>query len=135
MTNEKRAKTLGAHHVGLTVSDLRSARRFFEEVLGFALLAEDDSYPSAFVTDGVTLITLWQVEDPSHCRPFDRRRNVGLHHLALRVEPQSLKELARAIAAHNGAELEFRPEPLDSTELSHMMCRIPGGPRLELVAA
>ena len=131
----RRPVTRGVHHVGLTVSDLEGARAFFERVLGFSVVAERLDYPAVFVSDGVTLITLWRVEDPEACAPFDRRRNVGLHHLALRVPPAQLPELSRRISDHPGAELEFAPESLGTTGLSHMMCRIPGGPRLELVGA
>ena len=74
----RRPVTRGVHHVGLTVSDLEGARAFFEGVLGFSVVAERLDYPAVFVSDGVTLITLWRVEDPEACAPFDRRRNVGL---------------------------------------------------------
>ena len=40
-------------------------------------------YPAVFVGDGLTRITLWQIKDPVTAAPFDRRRNIGLHHLAL----------------------------------------------------
>lgn len=129
------AITRGVHHVGLTVSDLEGARAFFESVLGFSVVAERLDYPAVFVSDGVTLITLWRVEDPDACTPFDRRKNVGLHHLALRVPPERLSELSRRVSDYPGAELEFAPESLGSTGLTHMMCRIPGGPRVELVGA
>lgn len=119
--------------MGLTVSDLDGARAFFVSVLGFSVVAERLDYPAVFVSDGVTLITLWRVEDPKACTPFDRRKNVGLHHLALRVPPDRLRELSRRISEYPGAELEFAPESLGSTGLTHMMCRIPGGPRVELV--
>lgn len=77
--------TRDVHHVGLTVPDLEAARRFFVDELGYAVRAEKPEYPAVFVSDGTTLITLWQAEDPEHAVPFDRRRNVGLHHLAIAV--------------------------------------------------
>ena len=126
--------TLGVHHVGLSVSDLPKARAFFETGLGYRLVAERPAYPAAMVTDGKTMLTLWQVEDPTTCTPFDRRRNVGLHHVALLVANVEALELVhqRIIAA--GAQIEFAPEPLASANAKHMMCTIPGGPRVEFIA-
>ena len=77
--------TIGVDHVGLAVKNLESARRFFCECLGWKLVGENQSYPASFVSDGNGIVTLWQVEDSEKCVPFDRRRNVGLHHLALKV--------------------------------------------------
>lgn len=74
--------TIGVDHVGLAVKNLESARRFFCECLGWKLVGENQSYPASFVSDGNGIVTLWQVEDSEKCVPFDRRRNVGLHHLA-----------------------------------------------------
>jgi catechol 2,3-dioxygenase-like lactoylglutathione lyase family enzyme len=75
--------TRGLHHLGLTVSDLAAARAFFMDALNFKLVAEDPAYPAAFVTDGITMITLWAAEEGA--APFDRRRQVGLHHAAFMI--------------------------------------------------
>ncbi|MDJ0759469.1 MAG: VOC family protein [Woeseiaceae bacterium] len=129
-------KTKGAHHVGLTVPSLADARTFFEDALGFQLVGEVPDYPAAFVSDGSIMITLWQAEEPSTATPFDRRRNIGLHHLALSVDsPENLKRLADELGLREDTEIEFEPEALGSTGLRHMMCRIPGNIRLELVAS
>ena len=79
------ARTRGAHHVGLTVPDVEAARRFFVEALGFDTVGGRPDYPAAFVSDGTLMITLWRAADPDTATPFDRRANLGLHHLALRV--------------------------------------------------
>ena len=130
------ARTLGAHHVGLTVPDIDAARRFFEEVLGFGVVGEKPDYPAVFVSDGTTMITLWRAEDPANATPFDRRRNVGLHHLALRVaDHATLDDLGAAIAVREDASVEFPPEALGTGGARHMMLAIPGGIRLELIAA
>ena len=93
-------------------------------------------YPAVFLTDGQTMITLWQAEDPSSATPFDRRRNIGLHHFALRVGSlDALKSLANELGARDDTEIEFEPEALGDTGIRHMMCRIPGNIRLELIAA
>ncbi len=133
---ETKARTQGAHHIGLTVADLASATSFFTDALGYVQVGENADYPAVFVSDGSIMITLWQAEDPAHALPFDRRRNIGLHHLALRVEsPESLARLHQELADRPDTEIEFSPEALGSSGLRHMMCRIPGNIRLELIAA
>ncbi len=130
------SKTQGAHHVGLTVPSLAEARRFFIDALDFEQVGEVPDYPAAFVSDGTVMITLWQAEDPSTATAFDRRRNIGLHHLALRVgSSEALGALARELGARDDTDIEFEPEGLGSTGIRHMMCRIPGNIRLELIAA
>lgn len=129
-------RTAGAHHVGLTVPDLNAAKTFFIEGLGFEQVGEAPAYPAAFVADGTVMITLWQAEDPDHAVPFDRRRNIGLHHLALRVaDNDALNSLHGDLARRSDVTIEFAPEQLGGTPLRHMMCRIPGGIRVEFIAA
>jgi catechol 2,3-dioxygenase-like lactoylglutathione lyase family enzyme len=76
--------TSGIHHLGLTVPDV-AASRFFVDALGFQKVAERPEYPAIFVSDGSVMLTLWQAEEPQRAVPFDRRKNIGLHHFALRV--------------------------------------------------
>lgn len=65
---------------------------------------------------------------------FDRRANVGLHHLAPEIESETkLVELADKVAAWPGVTIEFMPEPLGSGPRKHMMFAEPGGIRLELI--
>lgn len=129
------ALTQGAHHVGLTVPDLAAAREFFTARLGFRQVGEIPEYPAVFVTDGHTLITLWRAENPASAVPFDRRKNIGLHHLALRVAgTEALAEAHRRLVDAPGVEIEFAPQPLGDGGTRHMMCRIPGGVRVELIA-
>jgi len=130
------AKTQGVHHVGLTVPNLAEARAFFQDALGFEPVGEVPDYPAAFVSDGNIMITLWQAEDPAAATPFDRRRNIGLHHLALRVASEdALRVLCDELGTRNDTEIEFEPEALGETGIRHMMCRIPGNIRLEFIAA
>ena len=129
------ARTQGIHHVGLTVSDLAATRAFFEGALGFEAVGEVPHYPAVFPSDGSVLITLWQAEDPASATPFDRRRNVGLHHLALRVaDPAALVAFYGELAARGDVAVEFAPEPLGGGPTQHMRSAIPGGIRLELIA-
>ncbi len=130
------ARTIGAHHVGLTVPDLAAARTFFVDALGFSQVGEVPDYPAVFLSDGAIMITLWQAEDPASAVAFDRRNNVGLHHLALRVaDDAELQRLGGELGARDDTDVEFEPEGLGNSGLRHMMCRIPGNIRLELIAA
>ncbi len=92
-------------------------------------------YPAVFVGDGAVMITLWQVNDPSQAVPFDRTRNIGLHHLALAVEsPTALDTLYERLRGVADVEMEFAPELLGGGPTRHMMVRIPGGIRVEFIA-
>ena len=81
------------------------------------------------------MITLWQAEDPQAAVPFDRKRVIGLHHLALTVENEvSLKDLHRRLQGRDDVEIEFAPELLGNGPTQHMMSLIPGGIRVEFIA-
>jgi catechol 2,3-dioxygenase-like lactoylglutathione lyase family enzyme len=126
--------TAGVDHVGLSVASLQKSLAFFTGCLHWRVVGERPDYPAAFVSDGQTRVTLWQVEAGRPFVAFDRKRNVGLHHLALRV--RSLEELHRLheqVLAHEGVTTEFSPEPSGSGPRVHFMVREPGGCRLEFV--
>lgn len=129
------AITQGVHHVGLTVPELGSARSFFVDGLGFQQVGEKPDYPAVFLSDATTMITLWQAEDPASAIAFDRRRVIGLHHLALRVsDPAALETLHGQLVGRDDVDIEFAPESLGGGPSQHMMCRIPGNIRLEVIA-
>ncbi len=128
------ALTSGLHHLGLAVSDLEQTTRFFTELLGWSEVSRDASYPRTAVTDGAVRITLWQVDRTRDVQPFDRRRNVGLHHVALAVASlEGLHALHARLSGAPGVQIEFAPEPLAGGPRIHMMCREPGGIRIELI--
>ncbi|WP_426750262.1 VOC family protein [Myxococcus sp. Y35] len=128
------ALTAGLNHLGLAVLDLESSTRFFTEVLGWTETGRDPGYPRTSVTDGRVRLTLWQVDRTLDVQPFDRRRNVGLHHLALEVESRERLDVLHArLRAAPGVTIEFPPEPLGGGPRIHMMCREPGGIRVELL--
>ena len=131
--SDQQSKTSGAHHVGLTVPNLPEARAFFINALGFDQVGEVPDYPAVFLSDGAIMITLWQAENPETAVPFDRRANIGLHHLALRVN--DLDGLATDLGARSDVDIEFEPEGLGDTGIQHMMCRVPGNIRIEFIAA
>ena len=135
MTSKIQPVTEGVHHLGLTVPDLARARDFFIDVLHFSQVGELPEYPAIFLSDTKVMLTLWQAADPSTATPFDRRNVIGLHHFALRVaDDAALEELHKVLADESGVEIEFPPESLGDGPTRHMMCRIPGGIRLELIA-
>lgn len=133
--NTDPAITHGAHHIGLTVPNLQQTREFFLNTLGYDQVGEVPDYPAVFVSDGSIMITLWQAQDPTNAVPFDRKNVIGLHHLALRVDSGELDTLHERLQATSDVEIEFAPEPLGDMPVRHMMCNIPGGIRVEFLAA
>lgn len=126
--------TRGVHHVGLAVMDLTVTTAFFTDTLDWKLLDRDEGYPRAIVSDGHVMVTLWQVDRTLDVQPFDRRRNVGLHHLALLVDTEAeLEALAVRLAATPGVNIDFLPEFLGKGPRRHMMVFEPGGIRLEFI--
>jgi lactoylglutathione lyase len=124
----------GVDHVGLSVSDLAASESFFRDQLGFSVLRRDDEYPAVFLTNGDIIVTLWRVANPLEAVPFDRRRNVGLHHLAFQVESfPKLDALYERLVEAPGVRIEFAPEPLSGGPARHMMIREPSGNRLEFI--
>ncbi len=126
------AKTKGIDHVGLTVSSLTQSLDFFVNALGFTEIGGKPDYPAAYVSDGTATLTLWQTSDPGDYTEFDRRRNIGLHHLALAVtSSEELDDLFEKVGAWKGVKVEFGPEYSGSGPKRHFMISEPGGNRIE----
>ncbi|MBA4046495.1 MAG: glyoxalase [Erythrobacter sp.] len=126
------AKTKGIDHVGLTVSSLTQSLDFFVNALGFTEIGGKPDYPAAYISDGTATLTLWQTSDPSDYTQFDRRRNIGLHHLALVVtSSKELDDLFEKVGAWKGVKVEFGPEYSGSGPKRHFMISEPGGNRIE----
>lgn len=86
------------------------------------------------MTDGHLRLTLWHVEEPDKALDFDRRTNIGLHHLALTVTTEAdLIRLSARVSNWPGVEVEFMPESLGEGPRKHMMFAEPGGIRIELI--
>ena len=133
MTNS--LQTQGAHHIGLTVPDVQKVRNFFVDTLGFEQVAEKADYPAIFVSDGTTMITLWQAADPGSVTRFDRKNVVGLHHFALKVDgADALDAFHEKLKTANDVVIEFPPESIGGGATQHMMFAMPGGIRMELIA-
>jgi catechol 2,3-dioxygenase-like lactoylglutathione lyase family enzyme len=132
MAEDTLPATFGVDHVGLSVRDLESTRRFFCDCLGWRVIGERPDDPAAFVSDGQDMVTLWQVEAPDRAVAFDRRANVGLHHLALAVADRAgLDALYERVAKWPGVVVEFAPEPSGKGPKIHFIVREPSGVRVE----
>lgn len=125
--------TQGVHHIGLTVPDIDQARAFFCGVLGFDEVGGVPDYPSIFVSDGAILLTLWRAADPLTARAFDRRANIGLHHLSLAVaDDDALDAVWARVSAHPEVVIDSTPGPIrPGSATRHFLVFIPGGIRLE----
>ena len=124
----------GIDHLGLTVRDIDETARFFVQVLGWKESGRDGSYPRTAVSNGMCRLTLWQATSDRSVNDFDRKQNIGLHHVAIEVPSKvDLTNAADAIRAFPGARLEFEPELVGQGPRMHVMFYEPGGLRLELI--
>ena len=130
--NSKSPMTIGAHHIGLTVSELEKSARFFIDVLAWNEVKRIPDYPAIFVSDGVLMVTLWGIK-PETSQAFNKDVNVGLHHLALRVQSFDDIENIHTRVAEYGLRIEFSPELLGEGPAKHMMFYEPGGIRIEII--
>mmetsp|Transcript_13341 Transcript_13341/g.19991 ORF Transcript_13341/g.19991 Transcript_13341/m.19991 type:complete len:140 (-) Transcript_13341:213-632(-) len=122
--------TMGISHVGLAVTDIDSSFAFFQ-ALGYSKVGGVESYPSYFLSDGHVMLTLWQTDEGANS--FDRRKNVGLHHLAIRVPSlEALQTAFEKVSAVEGVKVEFAPHEQKGTPLHHAMVYEPAGNRIEL---
>ncbi len=78
------------------------------------------------------MLTLWQaqIEPPIE---FNRKQNVGLHHLALSVDSLEHLEKLHNSLKQQGIEIEFAPQLLRAGPAKHMMCYEPSGIRIEFI--
>ena len=128
------SETNGLNHLGLSVFNLDKSVSFFVDILGWEESGRDNSYPRSAVTDGKIRLTLWQVDHSLDVQNFNRRKNVGLHHLALEViSEEKLIGLYEKLIANPEVLIEFKPEFVGSGPRKHMMCAEPGGIRVEFI--
>ena len=129
MTN---AITKGAHHIGLTVSKLEESASFFTSLLGWKEVKRNSEYPAIFASDGSVMVTLWKnKEEPP--TPFDKNRNIGLHHVAFEVESESDLNHIYGRLMKNKVKIEFSPELLREGPAKHMICYEPSGLRVGFI--
>jgi catechol 2,3-dioxygenase-like lactoylglutathione lyase family enzyme len=127
-------ETLGVDHVGLTVGCLQETVSFFIDQLGWKVIGELPSYPAIFVSNGHMKLTLWQAENPQEAVAFNRKTNIGLHHLAIGLPSfDALDRLYEKLKSVANIEIEFAPELSGKGPHKHMMIRDPSGIRIEFV--
>ncbi|MEQ8289048.1 MAG: VOC family protein [Gammaproteobacteria bacterium] len=128
----KDSLTSGTHHIGLTVSNLEESAEFFISLLNWQEVRRNDEYPAFFVSDGEIMLTLWAVKDQPG-NSFNRKSNVGLHHLALTVSNEEALDILYEKLSSSNIEIEFAPELLRDGPAKHMMCYDPSGIRIEFI--
>ena len=103
-------KTIGTHHLRLTVSDLERSLRFYTEVLGFELMVRYGPN-SLFLHDGTIglgLNTPWHDISEDE-RRFDEAR-VGLDHIGFKVaSADQVQKAAEHLDACGIAHSEVKP--------------------------
>ena len=122
--------TKGIHHLGLTVSKLEESANFFTSLLGWKEVRRNPEYPAIYVSDGVTMVSLWSHKE-SPANPFDKNKNIGLHHVALQVESEADLIRIHTKLVNSRTPIEFAPEQLGKGPAKHMMCLEPSGIRIE----
>lgn len=124
--------TSGIHHLGLTVSKLEESADFFKNLLGWKEVKRREDYPAIFVSDGTIMLTLWAAKDVP-ALPFDKNRNIGLHHVALTVTNKETLQVVHEKLVNAGVPLEFAPQLLGPGPAMHLMCYEPSGIRVEII--
>ncbi|MNJ83863.1 putative lyase [compost metagenome] len=86
------------HHIAIICSDYERSKKFYTEVLGFEILAENyraerDSYKLDLILNGVYCMELFSFPDPP--KRISRPEASGLRHLAFSVNniDDSINEL------------------------------------------
>ena len=126
-------KTGGIEHLGITVPHLETTVDFFTNLLGWEQFGGVEDYPSAFLSDGTSMLTVWQAKTEDYVK-FDRHKNVGLHHFALKISSKDdLVDAYEKVKDWPGVEVEFAPELSGVGPREHFMIREPGGNRMEFV--
>ncbi|NJO91559.1 MAG: VOC family protein, partial [Chloroflexia bacterium] len=116
----------------LTVSKLEESASFFTSLLGWKEVRRKTEFPAIFVSDGAIMLTLWALKEDQP-NEFNRKKNIGLHHLALEVESEKgLTELYEHLQKHE-VKIEFAPELVGNGPSKHMMCYEPSGIRIEFI--
>jgi len=100
-------KTPGIHHVNLRCSNLTAAKTFYNDIIGFPIIVENDQL-FAF-TIGNTLIVFKQADANTEFNPL----TIGTDHIALVCESE--EELKRVANALSNAKIENTGVKLDAT--------------------
>jgi len=104
-------------HIGIAVTDLKAAVKFYEEVLGLKCYkieeVPDQKVRTAFFMVGQTKIELLESTDPEGpVGKFIEKKGAGLHHIGFAV--QDIKEGINH-ATRYGAQM-INPEPVKGAD-------------------
>lgn len=102
----------------------------FVDLLGWQEVGRNPDYLAIFVSDGTIMITLWQARLP--LRDFNKDNNIGLHHLALKVDSMQKLEAVYEFLWPQDIDITFSPEIFRQGPAHHMMCYF-SGIRLEFI--
>lgn len=119
------AMTKGVDHVGLSVKSLAATKDFFVEVLEFEVLKYVEG-EHAFVTDGTTMITLWQTAEEKA-----DVKSAGLHHLAFQVESLAVLRQIEERMKQKNIRLQFEGIGVQEGGFISLFCYGPSGIRIE----
>ncbi len=122
-------------HIGIAVSDLESAKRFYEEALGLRVTREEtlDEMKIAFLPIGeVNLELIQSTTDEGVIAKFIAKRGEGVHHIAYQVEDVS--SVLDALKAQGVKVVDDAPRPgAHGTEVAFVHPKSTHGVLTELV--
>jgi catechol 2,3-dioxygenase len=99
-------KLKGIGHVNLRVADQEVSKRFYRDVLGFAIAEEDPEHGGVFMTLGDNFHTLDIGQHPSpETAQRPQRGQIGLAHIAFQVGSYAALREAYAHLVANGIEI------------------------------
>jgi glyoxylase I family protein len=122
-------KTPGLHHISLRSTDLPRSRRFYHDVLGFAIFHENDEL--CLVQAGGSMVGLRAPAPETAAGDAFNPFRVGLDHVAFACE--SLDELQRVAAALDGEGVwNTGVKELAALGAHYLAFKDPDGIKLEL---
>jgi glyoxylase I family protein len=127
------AELKGVHHFALTVTDLARSARWYERVLGLAILREVEVAGVAFVTlrsaSDELILTLYQ--HPANRRERFEETRTGLDHISFGVASRAeLKEWSGRLSENGVDHSPVAEDPFGAV----LVFRDPDNIQLELVA-
>lgn len=125
-------QTAGVHHLGLTVTNIERSKQFYQDLFGWKELGADPKMGYAFLTDGKTMITLWQQSQEAY-----DKAHAGLHHFALAVGSSDDLVRAEQVLRKKGVRIHYdRIVPaMEGAKESELYFYDPDGIRVELFSA
>lgn len=105
-------KTLKIDHIGVAVTDIKEALKFYSETLGLTLEGEEtvleQKVKTAFLPTGDTEIELLEATDQdSPIAKFLAKKGPGIHHIAWEVT--DIEAALRELAARGVALIDSHP--------------------------